>query len=554
MGTSNLSKLIMSAKGEQKAELVLKNAKVVDVFCHCVRECDVAICDGVIAGLGKYDGFCEVDLHGNYVMPSFVDAHAHIESSMMTPAQYAKAVVPKGVTTIIADPHEIANVCGEDGLEFMINCAKDVPMDIHYMLPSCVPATPFDSSGCVIDGDETKRLFDKHNFFGLGEMMNFPGVLAGDSDIIKKLSCSDVIDGHAPSVSDKDLCAYAACGIKTDHECMTSEEVLEKVSMGMYILIREGSSARNLEALCPAINEHTLRRLLFCTDDKHLDDIIEQGTISHCINKAIELGVEPIDAITMATLNSCECYGLKNQGAIAPGYNADLLICGDLSAKNILQVYKNGKLVAKDGKAMFDAPEIDTSKVTNTVHIKPLLLNELEMKFDKSSTVMEVFPHSLYTAGIHCDTAEGLNMAAVIERHKATGNIGKAFVKGISIKGGAVAQSIGHDSHNICVVGDSEFDMLKAVEALGTQGGISVVKDGEVLAVFKLPIAGLMSDKPADIALSEYTAVCDSLSQICDNKDNSLFMLMSFMSLLVIPDVKLSDKGLFDVGKWSFIK
>ena len=553
MNTRNLPRLIMTAKGSQKAELVLKNARVVDVFSHCIRECDVAICDGVIAGLGKYDGFCEIDLHGNYVMPSFVDGHVHIESSMLTPAEYAKAVVPKGVTTIIADPHEIANVSGEAGLKFMIDSAKGLPMDIHYMLPSCVPATPFDSSGCVIDGDETQRLFDEYNFLGLGEMMNFPGVLESNEDIMKKLSCADIIDGHAPSVSGKDLCAYAACGIKTDHECMTVEEAIEKISMGMYILIREGSSARNLESLIPAINPHTSRRLMFCTDDKHLDDVLAQGTISHCINKAIELGVEPMNAIIMATLNSCECYGLKHQGAIAPGYKADLLVCGDLSAKNVLQVYKSGKLVAKDGKALFDAPNVETSKVLNTINHKSLLLSDLEMKFEPESTVIEVSPHTLYTKGIHCDSAEDLNMAAVIERHNATGNVGKAFVKGISISGGAVAQSIGHDSHNICVVGDNEFDMLKAVDALGTEGGISVVKDGEIVAVFKLPVAGLMTDKPADVALSEYNAVCNALSNVCGSDDTSLFMLMSFMSLLVIPEVKLSDKGLFDVGKWQFI-
>lgn len=553
MNTHNLSRIISVAKGERKAELVFKNAKVVDVFCHRVIDCDVAICDGLIAGIGKYDGFCEVDLHGNYVMPSFVDSHAHIESSMLTPAQYASAVVPKGVTTVIADPHEIVNVCGEDGFKFMIDSAKDVPMDIHFMLPSCVPATPFDSAGCVIDGDETKRLFEKYNCFGLGEMMNFPGVLEADEDILKKLSYADIIDGHAPAVTCNNLCAYTACGIKTDHECTTTEEVIEKVSMGMYVLIREGSSARNLEQLYPAINKDTLRRLLFCTDDKHLDDILSQGTISHCINKAIEMGLDPIDAIVMSTLNSCECYGLKNQGAIAPGYKADLLVCGDLSADNILKVYKDGKLVAKNGKALFDCPDIDASTVMNTVNIKPISLSDIEHNFDPKKTVIEVFAHTLYTAGIKCDTKKGLNLATVIERHNATGNIGKAYVKGIDIIGGAVAQSIGHDSHNICVVGDNENDMLIAIEALGTQGGISVVKNGEVLGVFKLPIAGLMSDKPASVALEEYNKVCDALKLVSDNADSSLFMLMSFMSLLVIPDVKLSDKGLFDVNKWQFI-
>lgn len=553
MNSNNLSNTIKIAKGEEKAELVLKNATVVDVFNHQTIECDVAISDGYIVGLGKYDGYCEVDLHGNYIMPSFIDAHVHIESSMLSPAQYARAVVPFGVTKIIADPHEIVNVSGEKGLKYMIEASKGIPFDIHFMLPSCVPATPFDSSGCTLNGDDTKKLFEKYDLLGLGEMMNFPGVLAGDNDILKKMSCTNTVDGHAPGVSGKDLCAYVDCGIKTDHECTTVDEAKEKLSMGMYIQIREGSGARDLENLRPIINPYTIRRLLFCTDDKHLDDVLDNGTISNCINKAIDLGVDPINAITMASLNTCECYGIKDEGAIAPGYKANLLICGDLTAKNILQVYKDGKLIAKDGKAMFDAPQSDTSAVTNTVNIKPLNISDFEYEFTPEKTVIGVNEHSLYTSSLHCDTDEGLNLAAVIERHNATGNVGKALVKGIDIENGAVAQSIGHDSHNICVVGDNKEDMLKAVEALGTDGGISIVKGSEVICTFKLPISGLMTDKPFEEALEEYNKVFEALKELCHKDDSSLLMIMSFMSLLVIPEVKLSDKGLFDINQWKFI-
>lgn len=553
MDFNNLPDVIKAAKGEEKSELVLKNATVVDVFNHQTIECDVAISNGTIIGLGDYNGYCEVDLHGNYVMPSFINAHVHIESSMLSPVEYAKAVIPKGVTKIIADPHEIVNVCGENGLSYMIDSAKNIPLDIHYMLPSCVPATPFDSSGCIINGDDTQKLYKKYHLFGLGEMMNFPGVLSGDNDIIKKISCCDIVDGHAPGLTGKDLCAYIDCGIKTDHECITLEEAKEKISMGMYIQVREGSGAKNLETLAPLINSYSLRRLVFCTDDKHLDDILEEGTISHCINKAIELGVDPINAIVMATLNTCECYGIKNEGAIAPGYKANLLVCGDLTANNILQVYKDGKLVAKDGVALFKTSNVDTSKVTNTINIKPLSVSDFECEFSKFKTVIGINPHSLYTSGLHCETDEGLNVVAVIERHHATGNIGKSFVKGLDIKDGAVAQSIGHDSHNICVVGDSKEDMLKAVEDLGKDGGISIVKSGEVICSFKLPIAGLMSNKPFDITLKEYKQVFESLKQICNKEDSSLLMIMSFISLLVIPDVKLSDKGIFDVNQWKFI-
>lgn len=553
MNAEKLTNIINIAKGEEKAELVLKNANVVDVFSHKILECDVAIADGKIVGLGEYNGYCEVDLHGNYVMPSFVDAHIHIESSMLSPAQYARAIVPFGVTKIVADPHEIVNVCGENGLSYMINASKDIPFDVHFMLPSCVPATPFDSSGCTLNGEDTLNLFKKYDLFGLGEMMNFPGIISADNDVLKKLECTDKIDGHAPGVRGKNLNAYVNCGIKTDHECISLEEAQEKISLGMYILIREGSGAKNLESLKPLINPYTLRRLMFCTDDKHLDDVLEEGTISNCINKAIDLGVDPIDAITMASLNTCECYGLKNEGAIAPGYKANLLVCGDLTAKNILQVYKDGKLVAKDGEPLFKVPEVDTSKVTNTINIKPLLTSDFDYKFSPDKTVIEVTPNSLYTKGIKCETSEGLNLAAVIERHNATGNIGKAFVKGIGIKNAAVAQSIGHDSHNICVVGDNSFDMLKAVEALGTDGGISIVRNGKVICTFKLPIAGLMSEKPYEEAVKEYEQVFESLKEICGKDDSSLLMIMSFMSLLVIPDVKLSDKGIFDVNQWKFI-
>lgn len=545
--------IIKSALGTQKADLVIKNAKIIDVFCHRIIDGDIAITDGIIAGIGEYSGNNEIDADGAYVMPSFIDSHLHIESSMLSPAQFTKIIAPKGVTTIIADPHEIANVCGENGLDYMIRSADGVPVDVKFMMPSCVPSTPFENSGAVIDADKTQKIMSRHNFWGLGEMMNYPGLLSLSDDVLGKIDCADIIDGHAPSLTGNDLCAYASCGILTDHECTTAEELTEKVSQGMYVQLREGTQSQNIAQLVDGITPYTLRRLLFCTDDRYLGDVIENGSISNCIQKAVSLGVDPIDAIIMATINPAECYKLNKTGAIASGYKADLLISQDITAKNIIAVFKDGVKIAENGIALFDVPNADNSKVIGTVNIPKITANMLKADFDKNLPAINVLPHSLYTVPSYCETSNGLNMCAVIERHHMTGNIGKCFIDGFGLQGGAIAQTIGHDSHNITVLGDNYDDMAAAVNALGKNGGMAVCANGKV-TYFELNIAGLMSDKDAHEVLAEHKNIIASLSQLKYNDGIDPFMMLSFLSLPVIPEIKLTDCGLFDVTKMQFYK
>lgn len=547
------SKRIKAAKGEIKADLVIKNANICDLLTHSVTEGDVAITDGVIVGVGSYSGIEEIDANGKYVMPSFVESHVHIESSMLSPGEYARLAAAKGVTEVIADPHEIANVSGEDGLEFMINSAKDLPVNIHFMLPSCVPATPFDSSGCIIDSEKTAYLMEKYNFFGLGEMMNYPGVLSCVPDVLNKLNTDKIIDGHAPLITGKDLNAYAAAGIKTDHECTNTREALEKISKGMYVLMREGTQSKNVKDLSGAVNPYTLRRFLFCTDDRYLGDILDKGSIQNCINVAVKEGLNPLDALVIACLNPTECYNLGRRGIIAPSYKADLIIAEDITAQNITHVFKDGALIAHMGKALFEGKNACDKSVRDSVHIKEMTKEDFILEFKKGMSVIEVMPHSLITKEYKAQEREGLNLCAVIERHKNTGNIGRCFIKGFDLKGGAIAQSIGHDSHNITVVGSDEKSMAVAVNALGKSGGMSVVRDGELISFMPLPIAGIMSDKGADETLLMHKEVIKGLKALSVNENIDPFMMLSFLSLLVIPSVKISDKGLFDVDNWRFI-
>lgn len=546
-------KRIKAAKGEIKADLVIKNANICDLLTHSVTKGDVAITDGVIAGIGSYSGDREIDANGKYVMPSFVESHVHIESSMLSPGEYARLAAAKGVTEVIADPHEIANVSGEDGLEFMINSAKDLPVNIHFMLPSCVPATPFDSSGCVIDSEKTAYLMEKYNFFGLGEMMNYPGVLSCVPDVLNKLDTDKIIDGHAPLITGKDLNAYAAAGIKTDHECTNTREALEKISKGMYVLMREGTQSKNVKDLVGAVNPYTLRRFLFCTDDRYLGDIIDKGSIQNCINVAVKEGLDPLDALVIACLNPTECYNLGRRGIIAPSYKADLIIAEDITARNITHVFKDGALIAHMGKALFEGKTACDKSVRDSVHIKEMTKEDFTLEFKKGMSVIEVLPHSLITKEYEAQEREGLNLCAVIERHRNTGNIGRCFIKGFDLKGGAIAQSIGHDSHNITVVGSDEKSMAAAVNALGKSGGMSVVRDGELISFMPLPIAGIMSDKGAEETLLRHKEVIEGLKALSVNENIDPFMMLSFLSLLVIPSVKISDKGLFDVDNWRFI-
>lgn len=548
-----LNSVIKSALGNEKADLVLKNGKIIDVLNHRIVEGNVAVKDGIILGIGDYTGEKEVDVKGCYIAPGFVDSHIHIESAMVTPSQYAAAVMAKGVTTIIADPHEIANVKGEAGLAFMLNDSKKSPLEVHFMLPSCVPATPFDHSGCVIDADKTKELFNKYEFLGLGEMMNYPGVIGCVPDVLGKLESAKYIDGHAPMVKGRGLNAYACGGIKNDHECSSAEEALEKISCGFDIFIREGTGAKNLTELMKAVTPYNLRHFAFCTDDKHPAEIVSEGTISHCVDKAISLGYDPLDVYTIACYNSCVTYDLGRKGAVASGFEADILVTEDINATNIKQVYKKGLLVAENGKALFKAEHSDISSVNNTVNIDEIKPEDLNIDFNKEDVVISLNEGSLVTEGVYCENTKGLSLCANIERHNKTGNIGKCFVKGLDITNGAIAQTIGHDSHNISVIGSDSENMAVAVNALGKEGGIAVVKNNEVVAKMELPVAGIMSDKTIDEVVAEHSTIVKKAMELSPKGSNETLMILGFISLLVIPHFKLGDKGVFNVDEFRYV-
>lgn len=548
-----LNSVINSALGNEKADLVLKNGKIIDVLNHRIVEGNVAVKDGIILGIGDYTGEKEVDVKGCYIAPGFVDSHIHIESAMVTPSQYAAAVMAKGVTTIIADPHEIANVKGEAGLAFMLNDSKKSPLEVHFMLPSCVPATPFDHSGCVIDADKTKELFNKYEFLGLGEMMNYPGVIGCVPDVLGKLESAKYIDGHAPMINGMGLNAYACGGIKNDHECSSAEEALEKISCGFDIFIREGTGAKNLTELMKAVTPYNLRHFAFCTDDKHPAEIVSEGTISHCVDKAISLGYDPLDVYAIACYNSCVTYDLGRKGAVASGFEADILVTEDINATNIKQVYKKGLLVAENGKALFKAEHSDISSVNNTVNIDEIKAEDLNIDFNKEDVVISLNEGSLVTEGVYCENTKGLSLCANIERHNKTGNIGKCFVKGLDITNGAIAQTIGHDSHNISVIGSDSENMAVAVNALGKEGGIAVVKNNEVVAKMELPVAGIMSDKAIDEVVAEHNTIVKKAMELSPKGSNETLMILGFISLLVIPHFKLGDKGVFNVDEFRYV-
>lgn len=539
--------------GRTMADTIIKNGTVFDVFNHKFTKTDVVISNGKIVALG--DGYSAkniIDATDKYIIPAFIDAHAHIESSLLTPVEYAKVVVPKGVTTVIADPHEITNVLGEKGISFMFKSAESVPLDVKYMLPSCVPCTPFEHSGSVIDGDLTKELLSKYDFLGLAEMMNFVGVINNDTDVIKKLSTGVFIDGHAPLLTGKELCAYVCGGIKTDHECSNVDEALEKISMGMSILVREGTGAKNIECLVKAINPYNLNRFAFCTDDIHISDIAKDGTILNCIRKSVKLGLSLEDALTMATINPAKIYNLKDKGAIAPNYVADIIVC-DKSLDNLYLVLKDGLIVAKDGEPTFTGKNIDISEVSNTVHIKEVTPQDFNLEFIEGMPVIEAVKGSLITKKAYPTTKDGLSLCAVVERHKATGNVGKAFIKNIDIQNGAIAQTIGHDSHNITVLGDNPTDMALAVNSLGSNGGICIVHNGKVISYMELEVAGLMSNKSYSEVLAMDNDIVEKAKIVSKHGSSTILMLLSFLSLVVIPELKLNDSGLFDVSNWKYI-
>ena len=561
-------RIINVARGLEKADLVIKNANIVNVLSEEIHKADIAIADGVIAGISdNYSGEKEIDVNGAYVTPSFIDGHVHLESSMMLPSEFAKAVLPAGTTTVIIDPHEISNVFGLRGISFMHEAVKNLPMDVYTMLPSCVPATPFETSGFDLNSYDLSLVIDKPWVLGIAEMMNFPGVLNLDKNVMAKLELAKSkdkrIDGHAPFLSSKDLCAYISSGVKSDHECTNPKEAIEKLRLGMYLMIREGTAAKDLNALIPVLKECNTRKCLFVTDDRHPSDLGEH--INGMVRRAVEAGVNPVKAVQCASLNTAEYFGLKDLGAIAPGYKADLLILPDLKTFKPDFVLKNGNVIVENGELVAKIDDSETPSVRGSVNVK--WIEEDDFKIETVSDMVktiEVIPHQLVTksvvsqikiedgnavSNIDTDTLK----ICVIERHRATGNIGKGFVKGFNLKQGAIASTVAHDSHNMIIVGTNDYDMyVAAVELVKSQGGKVVVRDGEVISKLPLPIAGLMSDKEFDYVLSK----CDELNTAAHSIGCTLedpFMTMGFLSLPVIPELKITDKGIFDTNKFDFV-
>ena len=569
----NLAKLISVAKGETAAGLVLKNARIINTFIGEIDLGDVAICDDRIAGVGGYEKAKEIiDLQGSYLAPGLINGHTHIESSMLHPARYAQAVVPRGTLTVVTDLHEIANVCGLEGIEFVMGWAQKLPLDMLFMAPSCVPATAMETSGAQISAGQIRELLTHPNVVGLGEMMNFPGVLQGNEEVLAKLTVAKgrVIDGHAPRLSDKELNAYMAAGILSDHESTIPEEGREKLKKGMWLMIREGSSEKNLDALLPLVTDRTYKRCFFVVDDRSCSDLLREGDIDAVVRKAINRGMEPVRALQMATINPAEYFRLYDRGAISPGYLANLITVTDLPGLEIDRVFHRGKLVARQGKPLF-SPLHTPSELTDTMHIKPLTMESLKIHLPRGERlgegetseeiypVIEIIPGQIITkkrmekvrvvnGEVMPDLCRDILKLAVVERHKASGNIGLGLVKGFGLRQGALASSVAHDSHNIVVVGTNDFDMLKAVtEIQKLQGALVVCAKGELLASLPLPVAGLLSPEPLEKVVSQFEEVERAAARL-GNLSPAPFSILSFLALPVIPELRLTDLGLVDLS------
>jgi adenine deaminase len=564
----NLKELISVARGEIPADLLLKNARIVNTFIGEMEQADVAIYGDRIAGIGDYDRAKEiVDLQGRFLAPGLINGHTHIESSMLHPVRYAQAVVPRGTLAVVTDLHEIANVCGSEGVKFVTDLARKLPLDMLFMAPSCVPATHLETSGARISSKEVKKILAHPKIIGLGEMMNFPGVVSGDEEVLKKISASKgkIIDGHAPGLIGKELNAYLSAGILSDHESTNIEEGREKLRRGMYLMIREGSSEKNLDALLPLITDNTYKRCFFVVDDLSCADLLWEGDIDAVVRKAIGRGLEPIRAIQMATINAAEYFRLYDRGGIGPGYIANLITITDLTKLEIDMVFYRGKLVARQGKPLFPLPPV-TLELRDTVRIKPLMGKALRIAtMDKIYPVIEIIPGQIVTrktvekikvvdGTVVPDVGRDILKLVVVERHRASGNVGVGLVKGFGLKKGALASSVAHDSHNIIAVGTNDFDILKAIEEINRlQGGLVVCANLEIVASLPLPIAGLLSPEPLDVVVSQHEIVEKTAASL-GNLPPAPFALLSFLALPVIPELRLTDLGLVDVNKFRLIK
>lgn len=556
-------RIIAVAAGREKADLVLKNAKYLNVFSNEFLCGDIAVANGLIAGVGKYDGKTEIDVSGKLVLPGFIDAHIHLESSMVTPAEFAKAVVAHGTTTVITDPHEIANVMGIDGVEYMIQASQNLPIDVHFMMPSCVPATEIDESGAELDCKDIDLYLDNKKVLGLAEMMNYVGVINGDKNVLSKIVTSQAhhkkIDGHAPELSGNDLNAYIAAGVYSDHECSTFENALEKLRKGQFIMIREGTAAHNLKALMPLLTQQYYARCMFATDDKHPSDLLYGGHIDYIVKQALKNGADPIVALKTATHHAARYFLLNNKGAIASGYLADIVVVNNLEDFNVETVFKRGKLVFDGEVKDFSAPTVDeklAEKCFDTFHLDSVTPSSF--KVDGKLGLIGLVGGELLTRNLgtadKIDVENDILKIACIERHKGTNHIGVGYVKGYSLKSGAVATSVAHDSHNIITVGCNDDDIAVAVNAIkDSKGGIAVVENGKIKALLELPIAGLMSDEPLTTVNEKLENAKLSAYELGADKSIDPFMTLSFLSLPVIPSLRITTKGVFDAENWKML-
>ena len=556
-------RIIAVAAGREKADLVLKNAKYLNVFSNEFLCGDIAVANGLIAGVGKYDGKTEIDVSGKLVLPGFIDAHIHLESSMVTPAEFAKAVVAHGTTTVITDPHEITNVMGIDGVEYMIQASQNLPIDVHFMMPSCVPATEIDESGAELDCKDIDLYLDNKKVLGLAEMMNYVGVINGDKNVLSKIVTSQAhhkkIDGHAPELSGNDLNAYIAAGVYSDHECSTFENALEKLRKGQFIMIREGTAAHNLKALMPLLTQQYYSRCMFATDDKHPSDLLYGGHIDYIVKQALKNGADPIVALKTATHHAARYFLLNNKGAIASGYLADIVVVDNLENFNVETVFKCGKLVFDGEVKDFSAPTVDeklAEKCFDTFHLDSVTPSSF--KVDGKLGLIGLVGGELLTRNLgtadKIDVENDILKIACIERHKGTNHIGVGYVKGYSLKSGAVATSVAHDSHNIITVGCNDDDIAVAVNAIkDSKGGIAVVENGKIKALLELPIAGLMSDEPLTTVNEKLENAKSSAYELGADKSIDPFMTLSFLSLPVIPSLSITTNGVFDAENWKML-
>ncbi len=565
-----LETLIAVARGEQSADLLLKNAQLVNVLSGEIHPADIAIHEGRIVGWGEYQARQVVDLGGRFVCPGLIDAHVHLESSMVRPAEFARAVVPHGTTAVVCDPHEIANVLGLEGVRYILQASEGLPLRVYVMAPSCVPATSMETAGAELTAADIETLWDHERVIGLAEMMNFPGVLFRVPAVLEKLRAAGgrPIDGHAPGLSGLDLNAYIAAGVRTDHECTDLAEAQEKLGKGMHILIREGTTARNLHALLPLVTARNARLCHFCTDDRHPDTLLTEGHIDDIVRRAIAAGLDPVTAFQMATIHTAELFRLWDLGAVAPGYRADLLVLDDLETVQVAQVYAAGRLVAEGGRFLPDRAALPAVSIRPGVRVDVAALDFTipvgGAAAEATVRVIGVIPEQIVTEELHLsptvadgavvsDPERDLLKIAVVERHRGTGNVGLGLVRGFGLRRGAIASSVAHDSHNIVVIGATDADMKAAVAAVVEMGGGQVVvAEGEVQAACPLPIAGLMSDRPLEEVRDRVAALTEAAHALGCTLPDPL-MTMSFLALPVIPALKLTDRGLVDVGKFDFV-